>query len=178
MSETTNIESGIGFYTVEQGDSGGWTGGLLMLNEGGRPLEFQCTLPVCPSRTHEILYGATLRPHLIGNKIGLALLKRVREQPRLIVTDLIDGLLLAKPARIPMGMLISEVAQDESQRRELSARKTHCVEVDQYRILPAAGCEDAVVAALESLPQSFDLLEPFERIREAIREAQQSLRAA
>ena len=42
-------------------DGRGCVGGLLVTNHNGRPLEFQCTTPVRPDRTQEILYGQMLR---------------------------------------------------------------------------------------------------------------------
>lgn len=34
----------IGYYTVVEEERTGWTGGLLVLNAAGRPLEFQLSL--------------------------------------------------------------------------------------------------------------------------------------
>ena len=56
----------IGYFTVVDDERNGWTGGLLVLDNAGRPIEFQCTLPVRPTRTHEILFGPTLKDHVIG----------------------------------------------------------------------------------------------------------------
>ncbi|MCA9043520.1 MAG: hypothetical protein KDA69_04320, partial [Planctomycetaceae bacterium] len=51
----------LGFLQVTLTPSG-YVGGLLVTNRQGRPLEFQCTTPVQPNRTQEILYGPTLKP--------------------------------------------------------------------------------------------------------------------
>src|SRR5690606_4031626 len=96
MSKTSHSELSIGFYTVEQSETLGWTGGYLVLNHGGRPLEFHCTLPVRPTRAHQILYGSTLRAHLIGERIGATLLKQSRVRPLLVCGDQPEVLRLAE----------------------------------------------------------------------------------
>ena len=94
MSRSPEPEVTIGFYTVDQSEFTGWTGGLLVLSASGRPLEFQCTLPVRPSRAHEILYGSTLRDYLIGDAIGALLVKRCRNLPALLCCNQPEALQL------------------------------------------------------------------------------------
>ena len=65
----------IGFLTVTRDVEQGLFGGYLVLNFLGRPLEFHCTAPVRPNRAQEILYGPTLDPYLVGERIGQALLE-------------------------------------------------------------------------------------------------------
>ena len=47
----------LGFLTAIEVPDKGLTGGLLVTNHYGRPLEFQCTTPVRANATQEILYG-------------------------------------------------------------------------------------------------------------------------
>ena len=60
----------LGFLTTIECPDGALIGGLLVTNHFGRPLEFQCTTPVKPNRTQEVLYGPTLVPFLLGEVIG------------------------------------------------------------------------------------------------------------
>ena len=46
----------LGFLTAIEVPDKGLTGGLLVTNHYGRPLEFQCTTPVRANATQEILY--------------------------------------------------------------------------------------------------------------------------
>ncbi|MEL7264943.1 MAG: hypothetical protein AAFP69_09070, partial [Planctomycetota bacterium] len=82
------------FYTVQHSETIGWTGGLMVLGRGGRPLEFHCTLPVRPSRTHEILFGPTLRSHLIGDRIAEVLLPRSRNAYEMLMCDQPEAMLI------------------------------------------------------------------------------------
>ena len=45
----------LGFLTVVDGGDTGCIGGYLVLNMGGRPLEFHCTAPVRANRSQQIL---------------------------------------------------------------------------------------------------------------------------
>ena len=56
--------TGLGFLRVLELDGGGFVGGMLVTNQLGRPLEFQCTTPLKPNRTQVILYGPTLAPFI------------------------------------------------------------------------------------------------------------------
>lgn len=161
----------IGYYTVTQDSRTGWTGGLLILNGSGRPLEFQCTLPVRPSRAHEILYGPTLRSHIIGEVIGPLLLQKCRSPVSMLCCDQPESLTLENSIKSPVA-LIKEAAEDEEGPiTPESLTGFNCVDI--------AGCEFYVpierLEATEKLAEEFaelpDAVEPFERIREAIKEA-------
>jgi hypothetical protein len=77
----------IGFLTVVESEQWGFTGGLLILNVAGRPLEFHCTAPLKPNRAQVILYGPTLRPFLYGEQIGQTLLSKTKSETLFICTD-------------------------------------------------------------------------------------------
>lgn len=77
----------LGFLTAIDLPDKGYVGGLLVTNHFGRPLEFQCTLPVRPNPTQEILYGPTLEPFLLGELIGATLIEKSGIKPHLVFTD-------------------------------------------------------------------------------------------
>jgi hypothetical protein len=157
----------IGFYSVEYSEHLGWIGGYLMLNAGGRPLEFHCTLPIRPSRTQEILYGATLRDQLIGEAIPTALLKQSKNQPLIFCSDQPEALRFADRADFPVVLAANE----------LNSSKLHVptitIQTAQGTLRTEARFADRVRDAMETLAELPDIEEPFARIREAIREAQQ-----
>ncbi|QDS94189.1 hypothetical protein FF011L_29670 [Roseimaritima multifibrata] len=168
----------IGFYTVQQCERVGWTGGYLMLNAAGRPLEFHCTLPVRPSRAHEILFGPTLREHIIGEAIGCALLPKARVQPILICCDQPEGLHLDVHLPAPIGLVSDAACSEEG---PITAD-----DLPGYEALSIAGSEiwvameraEAMRAIVDRFADLPDLIEPFGRIREAIQEAQQQVARA
>lgn len=77
----------LGFLTAIEVPDKGFVGGLLVTNHFGRPLEFQCTAPVKPNPTQEILYGPTLTAFVLGELIGGALVEKAGIKPHLILTD-------------------------------------------------------------------------------------------
>ena len=53
--EATKDKLRLGFLMAFEVPQRGFVGGLLVTNHFGRPLEFQCTTPVQPNRTQQIL---------------------------------------------------------------------------------------------------------------------------
>lgn len=173
MAQAAKTDPGIGFYTVEYSERAGWIGGYLVLNRGGRPLEFHCTLPVQPSRAHEILYGPALRAHLIGEAIGPVLLARARVRPILICCDQPEALKIEATNDLPIG-LVGEAAESEEGPITRESLPDYCdVQLAGATLYVPLEHESRAQAAAETFEDLPDLLEPFSRIREAIQEAQQ-----
>lgn len=176
----------IGFLTVVPHEQHGLFGGYLMLDPGGRPLEFHCTAPIKPNRAQEILFGPTLQSYVYGEQIGRTLVEAGRAQPLVICTDLAPVLALREHVELPV-VLLAPADENESSS---SAAVQHRIDAAHPRPVPsvsfrlgshrlsiAAGfAEDQTLVSqrLASVAERMDLLEPFARIREAIDEAQRS----
>ncbi|MBN2579363.1 MAG: hypothetical protein JXB10_10260 [Pirellulales bacterium] len=180
-----------GFLTVIADPQHGLFGGYLLLNRLGRPLEFHCTAPVKPNRAQEILYGPTLDAFLYGEQIGQTLLDHATAQSQLLCTDQAAVMCVRQHVEIPVVLVLPDGEGAESGAFPENGQKT-------YRVDPAHAPEPhwtyftcgpnrlAVPAEVErdrhrvteqwsALPETFDLGEPFVRIREAIAEAQQAM---
>tara|TARA_R110002049_G_scaffold47902_4_gene138533 strand:- start:6821 stop:7399 length:579 start_codon:yes stop_codon:yes gene_type:complete len=168
----------IGYYTVTNDERTGWTGGMLVLNSGGRPLEFQCTLPVRATRAHEILYGPTLRDHLIGEVIGTLLIKKCRTPISLLCCDQPEALQLATVAKCPVALVTQAAETDEGPITDDMLIGSG--EVDLAGATLRVPMEQ--VSRVRELATHFadlpDGVEPLERIREAIKEAQSQIARA
>ncbi len=92
----------LGFLTAIEVPERGYVGGLLVTNQFGRPLEFQCTAPLKPNRTQEILYGPTLVPYLLGDLIGRTLIEKVGVKPHIVLTERHELLGLRDLVEIPI----------------------------------------------------------------------------
>jgi hypothetical protein len=92
----------LGFLTAIEVPDRGYVGGLLVTNQFGRPLEFQCTAPLKPNRTQEILYGPTLVPYVLGDLIGRTLIEKVGVKPHLVLTERQELLGLRELVEIPV----------------------------------------------------------------------------
>lgn len=128
-----------GYLLVVEDDLHGFTGGLLVVCDRGRPLEFHCTEPVQPSRAQQILFGPTLRDFVCGEQIG--------------------GALLAK-CKLPLTALL---VHDQSTAAAGRSAGVATIVLDDSGATPES---------LAGLADAIDPMEPFDRVREAIREAQ------
>ena len=170
-----NGDATIGYFTVLESERMGWTGGLLVLNRGGRPIEFQCTLPVRPTKVHEILYGATLRQHVIAEAIGPTLLKKVRTPLSLLICDQPESLRLDPPHDCILGLLVDAAEQDEGPMDADFLPGYHNIHLAGAEVaVPMERFDDA-----DELMQAFadfpDGMEPLQRIRDAVKEAHSQL---
>ena len=162
-------ENLIGFLTVIEPHEGILIGGYLILNARGRPVEFHCTAPVQPNRAQQILYGASLRPYLCGERIGQALVGQSKRQPVILCTDIADAMDLRERVSTPMILITTadEPAETHSRRSFLPITLA-----TQKAWLHSA--DDILRTTIESAWKHFgcvSLTEPFGRIHEAVREA-------
>jgi hypothetical protein len=191
--EKTTAEPRFGFLSALDSPDYGHFGGYLIVSALGRPLEFHCTSPVRPSRAQEILYGPTLQSYLIGEQISSALLKAANTGPCLILVDVAAMLIARSVANSPMALISQQlqadrptngaegdVAQDlgagaSSRQSNRIVHSETQIEAGGYSLILPSGFdgEKHTVAELATLlSQYVDLAEPFDRIHEAIREAQ------
>src|SRR5690606_28582991 len=89
------VPSLYGYITIVEDPHGGFLGGALVVNQRGRPIEFHCTDTLLVSRAEEILYGATLRPHLFCERLGASLLAKIAAK--------VDVVLVNQPDLWPLG---------------------------------------------------------------------------
>jgi hypothetical protein len=184
----THSDRAIGFLTVLEHPQFGLFGGYLVLNLLGRPLEFHCTAPVKPNRAQEILYGPTLEPFLYGEQIGQALLGEAKVEAAAIFTDQEPALAVREGCSTPTALVfLSEDSPPVGGERRMlrfdgphdGGPRLNCFELGRNRLAVPVGFPDdgqRIVERLADLPDSFDLAEPFDRIREAIEEAQKGVR--
>ena len=155
----------LGFMETMEVEGRGHIGGLLITNQNGRPLEFQCTTPVKPNRTQEILFGDSLRPWLLGELIGCTLLDRVSIKPTLIITSDLNLLELRNHTNIPVACAA------EAKSRIAEQGSTLRIGGSILRFHDAHGIDAELLSKQKHLlPDSADISEPLERVREALAE--------
>jgi len=177
----------LGFLTVIEDPQQGLFGGYLVLNLAGRPLEFHCTAPIQPNRAQQILYGPTLQPYLFGEQIGQTLFTKAKTQPLVLLVDREPVLAVREHIDVPALLVLppeeaSAASTDSSSPdRHWRVDRIHAggLPLTAFRLgrnrlavpdrLPAD--RQLVAERLGDLAESFDLTEPFGRIREAIEEA-------
>lgn len=165
----------IGYFTVVDDEQTGWTGGLLVLDRAGRPLEFQCTLPVRPTRAHEILFGPTLRSHIVSEVIGKLLIKKCRTPLTLLCCDQPEGLAIDAFTQSPVALVREAAETEEGPIASDTLSESEIVEVAGASFLVAMERRHEIEAIADYYNDLPDAVEPFERIREAIKEAHSQL---
>jgi hypothetical protein len=143
----------LGFLTITN-EPQGFTGGYLVTNQWGRPLEFRLSTPVRPNRVQQILYAETLLPYICGELIGKTLIDKTSTSVQLVITDNEPALDLRRRLDLPVVLL-------EPAKGAASFAVHPAFQVDRPR----------AQALLDQLAGNFGLGEPFARVREAMVEA-------
>src|SRR5262249_30025217 len=118
--------------------------------------------PVKANRTQEILFGPQLRPYVLTELIGKTLLEKVGVKPHLVLTESSDLLPLRDHVSMPVASLTDAKSDAEA---SLSLGK------QQLRFHEAHADDQAEIAKQAAqIPDSADLKEPFDRVREALGE--------
>lgn len=159
----------LGFLTAIEVPEKGFVGGLLVTNQSGRPLEFQCTAPVKPNSTQEILYGPTLEAFILGELIGGTLVEKAGVKPQLILTDRAQILELRNFIEQPLALVGKSAETGDSKEGHGSASVKLGRQIVRFH--PAHEADrSALTRDAATIPADADLQEPFERVREALQE--------
>ncbi len=166
MSTTiaSNEQLRLGFLTAIELSDRGHVAGLLVTNRYGRPLEFQCTAPVRPNRTQELLYGPTLVPFLLGELLSKTLLERIGVKPHVVLTDRPEMLDSRPHILLPVACVV-----------EALSGETVRIGKQQFRLNSEFGEDLKTFEKIaKELAADADLLEPLNRVREALGETMKS----
>jgi hypothetical protein len=168
-----NAQTTFGFISVREIEGLGHCGGLLIVSQIGRPIEFHCSAPVVTNRAQKILYGKTYDNYLYCEQIGLSLVDKAKTKPPLYFADSLQLIGLEK--------LIGEmivVLENDSNRNSFDG-PTGLTAVSLETHGRQIWCPPRASQNLPSIRElcgtftrSLPLDEPFERIQKAIDEAQ------
>jgi hypothetical protein len=175
----------IGFLTAVRTGDRAFVGGLLVTDRFGRPLEFQCTTPVKPNRTQELLYGPTLEPFILGDLLGKALLGKIGVKPTLIVTDREEMLALRNIVSVPVVSLCGDRVTGVRPREQVSPdgsvdHDSFTVTIGQHRFRTHddfASDMTRVAGLTKKLSSDANLQEPLERVADALKETMATVSA-
>src|ERR1044071_7615013 len=175
MSDSIASATAIGFLTALERAPHGLSGGYLLLNTAGRPLEFHCTAPVKPNRAQQILYGPTLKPFLYGEQIGATLVNKPTLVPLAVLVDR-PAALAARPfIQVPMAIVLGG-ATDPTLVSNATGEWLE-LPIGQNRLAISrqnSADHERLGQSFPTCGEPFDFTEPFDRIREAIHEAQRT----
>ena len=165
----------MGFLTVLQEDSNGYLGGYLVTNIWGRPIEFRLTTSVQPNRVQKILYADTLQSYICSELIGKTLVEKTNIAVQLLVTDTPSVLDLRLHLETPIAYVARAARVNPNQSEEANQPEFVCPTIPVQNNIHCHGHfpqdAEAIQDILKRLTGNVDLLEPFERVREAMGEA-------
>ena len=163
-----------GFLVVMADEGGTYVGGLMVTDASGLPVDFRYTDPVTPTRLQRALYGGVLDRYLRAEVVLRTLFAALDEAPILIVVDdpsLLDEpidlcpLALLSPSQAdPLGDVGARSAQGAQSFLLQASAGGHPVRVT----LPPASDDAPLVDAIIALAGRMDVLEPTERVRDAL----------
>jgi hypothetical protein len=174
---------GLGFLTfVDLGDDG-LVGGYLIVNHAARPVEFHCSTPIKPNRAQEILYGPTLLPYLYGEQIGRMLAAQAKPEPSILFTDAERAMAVRDFTNVPVVYVpplvpgsACQPGPDVAADRDVRP-KVVPFQLGEHIVAARAdhpGDQSQATRAWHEMGSAWDVHEPFDRIREAIREARRA----
>ena len=152
----------LSYFTCPQDAAGAFLGALMLTDYRARPVHFSFVSPIRPTRFQRILFGSTLEEHVNIDVVGQKLLKDIPSVPDVLFVDRQELVALRQITDIPTAFL-SRSADDEADAARLTTLA--------YDTSSNTEDEEIVGRILASLETFVDLIEPFNRMREALKEA-------
>jgi hypothetical protein len=149
------------YLTCPQDAAGAYMGALMITDFRARPIHFSYTSPVRPTIYQKILFASTLNPHVKIDVIAQKLLSGVPRVPDVLFVDDIEILPARQIIKKPTACLKKNISQDNNPAKlSILDYKVESNEDQEYI--------GQLIASLENL---IDLVEPFSRMRQALKEA-------
>lgn len=167
--KSENTANELGYLIVSEIKGLGFCGGLLLVTNSGRPIEFHCAAPIKANRAQQILYGATLKEFLVCDQIGVSLLNKLKRSPCAVLIQ--DRELNGLEAHVDFPVVLINQQTDESEFSNESELKNRMLEIANHQFEVFGDQTEQVEQLLKTFTENLPINEPFERIREAINEA-------
>jgi len=150
------------YLTSPQDAANGFLGSIMVTDYRARPLHFAFVSPIRPTKIQRILYGSTLEEHVKIDVIGEKLLKDLPFCPDVLFVDTKELLALRRTVEMPTAFLSKSIGSKDDPGRLTTLEYDTGSNLDD---------QDIVGRVLASLESYVDLVEPFARMREALKEA-------
>lgn len=150
------------YLTCPQDAANAFLGALMVTDYRARPTHFAFVSPIRPTKVQRILYGSTLDEHVKIDVIGQKLLTDLPVVPDVLFVDTQELTVVRRIVDIPTAFL------SKSSDAEDNPGKLTSLTYDTGSNMHDQDIVGKILAALESY---VDLVEPFIRMRDALKEA-------
>lgn len=152
----------LAYLSCPQDGAKGYLGALLLTDGRTRPLHFGYVAPVRPTTIQRILYGRTLDTHVKIDVVTTKLAKDgLTRAPDVLFVDAEDLIAARRVFNVPTALLC----------KKRSAQPGITLSMYHYATGGQREDEEQVGRIVALLEQTVDLLDPFERMQEALKEA-------
>ena len=153
-------------YLICPQDAGGaFLGAVMLTDYRTRPVHFSFVSPVRPTRMQRLLYGHTLDEHIRIDVITQRLWKELSCRPTVLFVDAPELVAARQIAGLPTAFLRKEVNSQLEPNKLTPLRYDTAQNIDDQEVI------GQILASLEAF---VDLVDPFTRMREALKEAVKS----
>ncbi len=169
MAEPSSSQINLAFLAAAEFESLGVSGGALVVNGVGRPLEFHCTSPVSVNRTQEILFGQSLSDYVYCEQVAQSLLSEIKSTIDFVLIRQIELLKVAEYSKWPVFFL--QVGGEFPQ--EIMHKSHHTFEFEgiAFASLNHSDKAEQMKQIANKFHAQIPIDEPFERITQALDEA-------
>lgn len=154
-----------GYLSCPKDASGAFVGALLLCDERTRPLHFSWIQPIRPNPIQRLLYGTTLERHLKQDVIAKKLFAGVSILPTVVFVDTEDLINSREVTALPTAFL----KRESGQQREAASLSSLVFDT-------GGNAEDNEIIGplISDFAGIVDLVDPFCRLSDALREALKS----
>lgn len=151
------------YLTCPQDSAKAFVGAIMLTDYRARPLYFACVSPVRPTKMQRMLYGPTLTEHLKVDVIGTKLLGTVPQVPDVLFVDAPDLIVMRRVAEFPTAFL---------EKNEKADPGSGTLSTLRYDTGSNTADDEVIGQIMATLESYVDLVEPFARMTEALKEVQ------
>ena len=163
----SNITLSIGYMMVTRMDENKYLGGIMITDAYAIPVEFKYSEPIKPTGRQKILYGNSIEKYLMVDVIAKKLLQNIQEKPKYILLD--DSRLLDLQGKTPTIYITNSSKADDTKLESVRDELQRETLETGYTIMFNGTLLSEDVKLLERISDEIDILEPFHRLKEALK---------
>ncbi|HHD82692.1 MAG TPA: hypothetical protein ENK92_01155 [Bacteroidetes bacterium] len=163
----------LGFVHVEEVENDVYVGGIFICDGLLRPLEFRVTSTIRPNNIQHLLYGSELLPFICQELVLVNCIAKLKEHPEVVLCS--NEEFLGARNKVDISLMSIYRQGELVTSGEAGSGKTKSIESHKFTTIvarTAPGYESDIdkAAVLEQIFSARDLSEPFERVKNAIKE--------